>query len=140
MELTICLQSQNSLASGHERVQEGDIVCVRRPNIGTGLNVPKTNLKLLAEGLEYDEFTQLVEPMGSGLDDNGDVLEPYFEKRRFCIPLRKLGIDLNRARDPNDVYQPKCQVDTDEPFYFLSFQAPLDVYGNIFDKLRGRYI
>lgn len=140
MELTICLQSQNSLVSGHERMQEGDIICVRKPNIGTGLGVPKLFLKLLVEGLELDEFNRLVEPIGSGRDANGEILLPFFDKRRFCIPLRKLDIDLDRARDPNDTYQPECQVDTDEPFYFLSFKVPLYAYGLIFDKLTGRYL
>ncbi len=140
MELTICLEPHKNLASGHERCQEGDIINVRTPKIGTGLGVPKTHLKILVEGLEVSGFDRLKEPIASGMDDNDDIIKPIFDKRRYCIPLDRLNLDLNRARDKNDVYQPYILTDTDEPYVFLDSSKVFSVYGLVFDKLKGRFI
>lgn len=140
MELTLALESYKDLASGHERCQEGDIVNVRRPKNGTGLGVPKEYLKILVDGFEKNEFDRLTQPIGSGVDENGDVIAPFFDKRRYCVPLEKLNLDLVRAKDKNDVYQPFLLTDTDEPFLFLEQNTPLNVYGLIFDKLKGQFI
>lgn len=140
MELTLALESKSDLASGHERKQEGDIVNVRRPKRSTGLGVPKIYLKILVEGLEKSEFDRLTESIGSDIDENGDPIPPFFEKRRYCVPLERLGIDLNRARDKEDVYQPNYLIDTDEPYLFLEEPKPVSVHGLIFDKLIGSYL
>lgn len=128
--------------------QEGDIATIRPPNIGIGLKEAKNRIWLLVDGLEQLEFSNF----------HYSVLEPYdatgayhphenytrYDRRRYCVPLDRLqtvfpSLDLNRARDMNDAYQPFFTLDEDN-YLWLTDRIPLSVEGLVFDKVIGDYL
>ena len=73
--------------------------------------------------------------------ETDDVKGVIFDKRRYCIPFKRLPafVDLARVRDPGDLYQPFVGVSTDTT-EFLWTLAPLRVEGLVFDKETMRYL
>lgn len=123
-----------------ERKQLGDIIAVRAPSDGIGKLEAATYLWLNIKGLEENEFADLVKPIFNAA---GSIV---YDKRRFCIPLERLQraaafLDITRAVDTTDIYQPFLNVDGDFPYLFFPRQySPLDVHGLVFDKDTGRYL
>ena len=146
MEVALSLETFADLASGHERKQEGDIIAVRYPLNAIGFKEAHTYLWMRIEGLEYTEFTELVDPLTDppyGTDTTAEII--VYDKRRYSIPLSRIkevhaDFDIDRAKDINDLYQPFLTLDEDN-FYFLSehFQ-PFQVEGLVFDKFTGVYL
>ena len=127
--------------------QEGDIATVRPPYIGIGLKEAKNRIWLLVDGLEQLEFGDFHYSVLEPYDPTGAYLpkENYtrFDRRRYCVPLARLHqvftIDLNRARDMNDAYQPFYTMDEDN-YLWLTDRIPLSIEGLIFDKVIGDYL
>ena len=130
-----------------ERVQEGDIVAVRPPGSAIGFKEDKVFLWLLVEGLEANLFEFLTMPVIEPFDATGHYDGPTyteFDKRRYCVPMARLkevypALDLDKARDPADRYQPFFTLDTDSNFW-LTDQPPLTGEGLVFDKVTGVYL
>lgn len=131
-----------------ERIQEGDIVTWRRPDIGVGLQEHKLYLWMLVDGFEISELPALKMPVWEPFDPTGEY-EPSsaytrYDKRRYNIPLTRLqtvypALDLNRCRDPNDGYQPFYTIDTDNHLW-LTDTTPFQATGLIFDRVEGVYL
>lgn len=116
-----------------ERKTVGDIIAIRKPGIGIGLKEMSGYLWLRIEGLEENDMARLIDPIEG------------FDKRRYCIPFDRLkaiipSLDINRAKDLNDKYQPFLSVDHDPPYRFIGTTRPLNIHGLIFDKQTGRFI
>jgi len=137
-----------ALFSGQgERLQEGDITSVRKPQIGIGLKEAKTRLWLLVQGPQYIEYAGLKEKVTEPIDPTRlyeDQAYIKYDKRRFCIPLARLiqvfpTLDLAKARDLGQAYQPFYTLDT-ENHLWLTDRIPLDTAGLVFDKALGVYL
>ena len=138
------------LASGVELIQEGDIVEAREPTTGIGLEEAHLYLWLRIQGLEAAEIPrlklELTEPLVEVRDDRVDQYFPRFDKRRYSIPLEGLRVvapflDVARARNPADPYQPFLPIDLDDDdlrqqhtFFPGTAQSPLRHEGLIFDR------
>jgi len=128
-----------------EHIQEGDLVTVRPPTAGIGMKEAKLWLWILVDGV------------GSIMLDAA-VYEPYdptgiykprsnyirYDKRRYCAPLARIkqlypALDLDRARDPGDAYQPFYTLDEDSNLW-LTDHTPYAAEGLVFDKVKGVYI
>jgi len=142
MEIAISLVSYAPLASGHERVIEGDIVAVRKPDEGIGREEAMNFLWMRVEGLEESEFVKLTDYV---VDSTSNIV---YDKRRYCIPLEKLveadpEFDLELALEDEFMYQPFLFVDyEDRTFYFLleDGHLPFQVSGFVYDKVIGDYL
>lgn len=154
-EVALFVVDNSPLASGHERVQEGDIAAIRLPlpHIGT-----KERFKFLwvrLSGEDDNIMSDLAQPNtepADTLNENGTFQRGanVFEKRRFCIPFERLNdvsaFDLARARDTADSYQPFQPIDEDMPIdggeglRLGSSRGPLDIRGLVFDKSTGMYL
>ena len=130
-----------------EFTQEGDIVAIRAPGIGIGLAEAKLWLWILIDGFELYKYDELINPVIEPFDATGAYDPPAsytkFDRRRYCVPLARLNqvltIDLNRARDTADEYQPFYSLDQDNHLW-LTDRTPLAAEGLIFDKVLGDYI
>jgi len=137
------------LASGHRRAVCGDIICCQPPNqidpVGSiGKAEAHTLLWLYLEGLE-DQEMQLLASRDWEPYLTGDEPTIKFDKRRYCIPFRRLkkmypAFDINRAKDPSDPYQPFVFIPDDPPYYFQSRPIVFQVQGLVFDKATGRFL
>jgi len=141
MEIAISLFSYASLASGHERVLEGDIVSVRKPDEGVGRKEVEEFLWMRVEGLEESEFSRLTDYIQ---DSTSEII---YDKRRYCIPLEKLeeidpDFDIDLATYDDRIYQPFLLVDyeTDYTFVLEDGNLPFQVSGLIYDKTIGDYL
>lgn len=138
MEIAVSLISYSPLESGHERIIEGDIVAIRRPNIGVGIQEAINFLWLRIEGLEESEFYRLTDSITTSASD--------FDKRRYCIPLEKLEeidneFDVDLALISDLIYQPFLTLDEDDYTFILEDgHLPLQVSGLVFDKVTGEYL
>jgi len=141
-EIAICLWSMDG-----ERLQEGDITSVRKPQIGIGLKEASRFLWLLIEGPEYIGYAGLKEKVTEPIDPTRlyeDQAYIKYDKRRYSIPLDRLKIvfpalDLARCRDLDDKYQPFYTLDDDNKLW-LTDRIPLDTAGLVFDKALGVYL
>jgi len=129
-----------------ERIQEGDICGVRKPQVGIGLKEASQFLWLLIEGLEANEYSILNTPVYEPFDPTGQYndAKTRFDKKRFCVPLARLlqvapTINLARIRDTADDYQPFYTLDQDDHLW-LTDMGPLSHEGLIFDKVTGAYL
>jgi hypothetical protein len=132
MEIALSTVSYPDLESGHERKLAGDIVGIRKSNIGAGLRELKRYLWLKVEGLEENEWALI------GKSIKG------FDKRRFCIPLQRLvqfnaSFDMEKAQDVNIIYQPFLPVD-EETGLWLYQPRPMNIMGLVYDKVTGIYL
>lgn len=143
VEIVVCAHSEVP-----ERRQEGDILAVRRPDIGIGLAEAKLYLWLLVQGLAANEYDHLDDSIYEPFDPTGEYdprsAYPLFDKRRYCIPFTRLQavfptLDLSKARDTNDPYQPFYTIDEDNNLW-LTDRTPLAAEGLVFDKVNGVYI
>lgn len=148
-EIAISTQSYSPLASGHERVQEGDIVTIRRPLGYIGTKESSLFIWLRIEGedtsvMEAFRHPEFLPDTDTRSDSFGDPLV-YYDKKRFRIPLERLKeilprFDLDRARDPLDDYQPFLPIDEDD-FHHLDSPAPAYTFwGLVFDKNKMSYL
>jgi hypothetical protein len=139
MEIAISLVSYVPLESGHERVIEGDIVAVRKPNTGSGRKEAMIFLWLRVEGLEEAEFDKLTDSISSSAGE-------MYDKRRYCIPLEKLieihpDFDVDLANDNGVLYQPFLLCDNEDYTFLLEDgHLPFEVSGLIYDKVIGDYL
>jgi len=138
MEIMVSTISYADLSSGSERKNAGDIVAVRKPNIGAGLRELKRFIWMRVEGLEENDWTNLKLPV---IDWNE---KRKFDKRRFAIPLQRLvqfnaSFDIAKAQDANIIYQPFIPVD-EETGLWLADPRPINVMGLIHDKETGIYL
>ncbi len=138
MEIAISLISYDSLDSGHERIIEGDIVAVRKPNVGAGRKEVRNFLWLRVEGLEESEFSKLTDGISTSAGK--------FDKRRYCIPLEKLveinpDFDVELALTEGLMYQPFLNCD-DETYTFVleDGHLPFEISGLVYDKVIGDYL
>ncbi len=137
-QLGLYVKSEAPLATGHERIQEGDIGVVLDPNEGITGSERYHYLWLRVEGLDDSDMDRLQDP-------NQPVRggKAFWDKRRHCIPFRRLKeiyppLDLAKVGDPIDKYQPFLPIDNDTGL-FLAARPPLSVFGLIFDKETQRY-
>ena len=142
-----------SADGGGDRVQEGDIVAARIVTegpgyAGIGLKEAKTFLWVRLEGVEEDNIQYLIDAVSEEHPGRFEELEPSatkLDKRRYCIPLSRLQsyfpeLDINKACDPNDPYQPFLTIDPEDDKYLtLAPREPLNVEGLIFDKVTRTY-
>lgn len=139
-EITLSVTDENPLASGHERKMAGDIISCYKPGVGTGRKVVSTYLILRVEGFERSQFDRICQPMEESAPDF------FFDKRRYCIPFERLKIymprlDLDRVRDPDDIYQPFVPLDEDTLLYIEGAEhPPISVVGLVFDKKTGMFL
>lgn len=146
MELAISFVSYEELEDGHERLQQGDIVAVRKPGLGIGIRELQNFLWLRVEGLEENEFAVLTDTVvtSAGVE---------YDKRRYCIPLERItevdpDFDISLANQdhtvkfPFNIYQPFLLVDYDEGYYFVleDGHLPFQASGLIFDKETQEYL
>jgi len=130
-----------------ERVQEGDIVEARRPDIGIGLKEAKSFLWMLVDGEEFWEYMNLKESVYEPYQEDGDydTSATKYDKFRYNIPLSRLEgeiptLDLDKLRDQNDPYQPFYTIDEDTGLWLTEVHTPFEVKGLIFDKVTGVYL
>jgi len=140
MEIAISLVNYSPLESGHERSLVGDIIGIRKPNIGVGRKEVENYMWLRIEGLEEMEFSRLTDSIITSAGER-------YDKRRYCIPLEKIKeidpeFDIDLALEEDRIYQPFLLVDYDEGYYFVleDGQLPLQVSGLVFDKETQEYI
>lgn len=131
VEVAIRCYSSAPLASGHERALEGDVICVRPPLNGIGMQEMRDFLWLRISGWEDNDLAALQ-----------TVVDGY-EKRRYQIPLKRLkaacpAFDEARARDRTQVYQPFLGVDEDTGLFTFTGR-PLEATGLVFDVTTLRY-
>lgn len=140
MEAALSLFHGGRLASGHERATLGDIIEVRLPRGEIGTLERQVFLWLRIYGLDLGDMSQLKTPHFS----NDELPERQFDKRMYSIPLARLkqvmpSFDMERARDPEDLYQPFFVLDETTGRFVANGQAPLPVQGLILDKRTRRY-
>lgn len=148
MEIGLSLISRSPLASGHERLQVGDIISVHPPSLGLGLKEVNVFLWLLVGDFEENEYAGLKQFIYQGSRFPGEKLlaENLYDKRRYCIPLKRLQkvypvLDIARALDVNTIYQPFLPLDEDNMLFLEGRgEPPFSVHGLIFDKTIGDYI
>ena len=91
-----------------ERAKEGDIVGIRRDDApAVGLKENSNLLWMRIDGEDSSFIGRLADLNKEGVN--------RFDKRQYCIPLKRIKeiypwVDLNRIRDPNDIYQPFMEV------------------------------
>ena len=136
-EVFLCSDNHRNLASGAERMKEGDIINVRSPHGSCGFGSMARGLWLLIEGPDTSVMDRLKDINTTETDDVGGVI---YDKRRYSIPFNRLPdfIDLARVRDPGDIYQPFVGVATDTTEFLMPL-PPLRVEGLVFDKVTGQY-
>ncbi len=141
MEIAIALVSYAPLASGHERIIEGDIVAVRKPDYGVGRKEIEEYMWLRVEGLEESEFSRLTDYIS---DSTSGIV---YDKRRYSIPLEKLEeldpeFDIHLAQDDDRIYQPFLLVDYEEDYSFVleDGHLPFQISGTVYDKVTGDYL
>ena len=139
MEIAICLVDYAPLPSGHERALVGDIVAVRKPNIGIGLKEAELFLWLRVEGLEEAEFSKLTSYI---FDSTSNII---YDKRRYSIPLEKIkelvpDFDVDLALKNDEVYQPFLTLDEDYTFVDIDDIQPFQISGLVYDKVIGDYL
>ena len=155
-EIALYLRSRAPLATGAPRAQEGDIIEVRDPSLGIGLQEAHDVLWLLVEGLKAQEFSFLKEPLTDPLterrDDKVVQINTLVEKHRYSIPLERLAavaefFDIARARDVTDPYQPFLPIDLDDSDVRLHYThlpgtapSPQRFEGLVFDKASGMFL
>jgi len=134
-----------------ERATEGDIVAMRNLHHGIGFAEMANYLWLRLEGLDRTDM-DFLSTVGVEPPDAMDRLEEidhstilFTDKKRFSIPLARLKlvapwIDLDRVRDPDDIYQPFIQVDEETGSYIRGTREPLSVHGLVFDKTLGSFL
>ena len=143
-EVALAVASKSSLASGHERVQEGDIVATRREYTGVGLKEAAEFLWLRLTGLDESVVARLTDP--SGIEEEEGLYVTFYDKRRYCIPLDRLAevaphLDLDSVRDTSQEYQPGLPLDEDDYTYIPGAeQQPLEATGLIYDKDMMRFL
>ena len=134
---------------GGERSLCGDIIGVRPliPGIYGGLGTKQgaVNLILHLEGLDKNEMDQLHLGYDVPFDPENNEDFVSYDKRRYCIPFKRIKklhppFNINRAQDPDDVYQPFVTMDPDPFFEFLANPQLFRVEGLVFDKATGRYL
>lgn len=128
MEILICAKDEPDNGN-HLRKKEGDIIDVREVGMVDGLGSQEVGkyIVIRCEGVEekfYEDLTQ-----SEGISD----------KRRYHIPLeeldRQISIDLIKARDPNEKYQPYVPIDVNDGTFINEMQVPLfNPVGLIEDK------
>lgn len=144
-ELALSLEDAAPLASGSERTLVGDIVACRIPNIGIGLAEAHRYLWMRIDGFEQLDMDRLKMTLTEPRDDERIIDgATRFDKRRFCIPLKRLkqriDFDVSKALDPTVIYQPFQPIDEDT-FMFLDMRKPvLDAHGLIYDKAFQRFM
>jgi hypothetical protein len=137
----------------NERVIPGDICAIRKPHYVIGLKEASELIWLRIEGLEENDFAELRSPnFDADISEEHTGLLPSempdcFDKRRYFIPLNRIkkiypALDLNRAKDQNDAYQPFITIDFADSgfYYYLAAIKPFNVHGLIFDKVKGEFI
>lgn len=142
MEIAISLVSYAPLTSGHERIIEGDIVAVRKPDQGIGREEAMNFMWMRVEGLEEHEFHKLTDYIE---DSTSHIV---YDKRRYCIPLEKIyeidpDFDVDAALEEKHIYQPFLFVDYDDrsfEFILEDGHLPFQVSGLIYDKVIGDYL
>lgn len=146
MEVAILGANHAPMASGHERAVEGDIITIRHPLNGIGLSEMARFLWMRVEGEDIGNMIRFKHELREPLKENGSYEdgEPTFDKRRFCIPLRRLKnvfppLDIDRVRDLNDTYQPFLNVDEDTGLY-LARHSPFPIIGLVYDKALQRLV
>lgn len=126
-----------------ERICEGDVVEIRKPLSAIGFKEANLFIWILIENLEWFESNKYK-------DQSYDVSNPdlefaqRFDKRRYMIPLQHLKtivpeFDIDRARNPNDIYQPFRILDLNN-FRWIIDNDPIAVEGLIFDKILGKFV
>lgn len=132
-----------------ERGCVGDIIVVRHKHGVIGLKEATNLIWLRVDGFEENDYEPL---MYSNLDVSWDFKgqEPdiiRFDKRRFCIPLKRLkqlfpSFDIDRAKDTEDAYQPFITMDFSDSgyYYYLAYEKPLSIYGLVYDKTIQDYL
>lgn len=143
MEIALSCEHGGTHSGGlKERKAVGDIIAIRKPGSAIGSAEMSRYLWLRIEGLEENQMYRLTDPVYSNPADDSSAV---FDKRRYCIPLDRLkaitpSLDIARATNLNDKYQPFLGVDEEPPFRFISDVRPVNVHGLIFDKVTGRFI
>lgn len=133
MEAAISLVDASPLASGAERVLLGDIVAIRHPRREIGTQERKRFLWLRLYGLDSNELDRLHDRMSLDVDVS-------YDKRRYAVRLDRLpGLNMTRALDLNDTYQPFLPVDEDTG-QVLAEAAPFAVWGLVYDKAAGAFL
>ncbi len=127
----------------HERVNAFDIVACREPIGYIGQKERTTVLWLRMRGPDY-VFDILKHPMfdvDSTIDPTVDLGAQY-DKRRFCIPARRLymvALDAAKLEDANEEYQP-FEVFNDDDGVFTARHPPVWYAGLIYDKRTGEFL
>jgi hypothetical protein len=126
------------------KAHEGDIITSRREIGGVGTLEAQKYLWILVDGLEENDLYALHQTLFDG-DPAGDDPVNEIEKRRFRIALADLALrdpdfDVERARDPLDIYQPYLQLDSDDFIFIPSSVLPFDAQGLVWDKSTGLYL
>ncbi len=123
---------------GAERMQEGDIITIRKPAGGCGSGAMSVGIWLWVQGPDTSVLDRFKDMITTETDEVDGL---NFEKRRFQIPLNRLpeNIDLARVRNPSDRYQPFLLPDWDTG-RFLTEPSPLPVVGLVFDKQTMRFL
>jgi len=121
--------------------KEGDIVVARRQLGGCGLKEGSRFLWMQLAGLEENDLLALNINLDTNNYEISEERDPdlAFDKHRYKIPFDSIvaqfsTVDLNRVRDPNDIYQPFMEVDI-ESFWFLDNQQIANAGDLVIDKL-----
>lgn len=144
LEIAISTRSRSPLASGSELIQEGDIVAIRRPYHTIGTLEGKDFLWLRIYGEDIYDMGIFVKGVEI-IDAEGDPVAHY-DNRRYSIPLERLkeifpALDLDRARDLNDDYQPFIPIDEDNYRYIEgAARAEYPLYGLVLDKQTMKFL
>ena len=137
-EVFLSVVDNRNLATGHERMKEGDIITFRIPAGRCGPASMARGLWLWIQGPDTSVLDRFKDRITT---ETEDVDGEFFDKRRFCIPFKRLPafVDLARVRDPSDIYQPFAVV-AEATGEFLMNPRPLRVEGLVFDKETMRYL
>jgi len=137
-QIGLYVKSEAPLATGHERIQEGDIGVVLNPNEGVAGIERAHYLWLRVQGRDDNDMDRLQDNNQPDIDGN-----VFWDKRRYCIPFKRLKevyppLDISSVKDPVDMYQPFLGIDNDNGLFLIT-RPPLTVFGLVFDKETRRY-
>jgi len=120
-DIAIIAYSNALTDGGLIRYQAGDIVAAERAKDGIGFQECRNHLWLRVQGWDSSLMDRLMDSITDKTQADPlyvDELDPEikYELARFCIPLESLvrilpSFSVERATDPNDVYQPFMMMD-----------------------------
>lgn len=141
-ELALSVVKKAPLAD-QNRIQDGDIVGIRRPGGVIGRKEALDFMWLRVQNISTDEAFTMLDAIADGDTQDSETITTY-EKRRYTILLSELAtrfpaFDIAAAMDRSRIYQPFVPID-DAYHCIQNDITVLSARGLIYDKMLDTFM